>query len=47
MRWKWIISIAAGMILACVIAVIIIVFNYDFNKFKPQIAEQAKQHCCV
>jgi uncharacterized protein involved in outer membrane biogenesis len=37
MRWKWIIGIVAGVILACLVAIIVIVSAYDFNKFKPDI----------
>ena len=44
MRWKWILGILTGVIIAFLIVIIIIVSNYDFNKFKPQITSIAKEY---
>ena len=44
MRWKWILGISAAVIIAVIIAAYIIASSYDFNKFKPQITELAKQY---
>jgi uncharacterized protein involved in outer membrane biogenesis len=43
MRWKWILLIAGGLVVALVVAVIVIVSTYDFNKFKPMIIQKAKE----
>ena len=43
MRWKWIIGIAVGLIIAVVVALYIIVSSYDFNSLKPQITRAAKE----
>ena len=44
MRWKWILGISAAVIIAVFITAYIIASSYDFNKFKPQITELAKQY---
>ena len=44
MRWKWILGISVGVIIAVIITAYIIASSYDFNKFKPQITELAKQY---
>ena len=43
MRWKWIIGIAVGLVIAAVIALYIIISSYDFNSLKPQITRAAKE----
>ncbi|NNL75378.1 MAG: AsmA family protein, partial [Desulfobacterales bacterium] len=44
MRWKWILGISVVVIFAVIITAYIIASSYDFNKFKPQITELAKQY---
>ena len=44
MRWKWILGISVAVIIAVIITAYIIASSYDFNKFKPQITELAKQY---
>jgi uncharacterized protein involved in outer membrane biogenesis len=44
MRWKWMLGISVGVIIAVIITAYIIASSYDFNKFKPQITELAKQY---
>ena len=44
MRWKWILGIIVGVIIAVFATVFIIASTYDFNKFKPRIAALAKQY---
>jgi len=43
MRWKWIIGIAVGLIIAIVVALYIIISSYDFNSLKPYITRAAKE----
>ena len=43
MRWKWIIGIAVGLIIAVVVALYVIISSYDFNSLKPQITRAAKE----
>ena len=42
MRWKWILSIAAAVVIVGLIVIYIIIASYDFNKLKPQITELAE-----
>ena len=44
MRWKWILSIAAAVVIVGLIIIYIVVASYDFNKLKPQITELAKEY---
>ena len=44
MRWKWILSIAAAVVIVGLIVIFIIIASYDFNKLKPQITELAKEY---
>jgi uncharacterized protein involved in outer membrane biogenesis len=44
MRWKWILGIAAAVIVAFLIVVFIVISSYDFNKLKPQITDLAKKY---
>ena len=44
MRWKWILSIAAAVVIVGLIVIYIIIASYDFNKLKPQITELAKEY---
>ena len=44
MRWKWILGIPAGVVLAFLIIIIIIVSTYEFNKLKPQITGIVKEY---
>jgi hypothetical protein len=39
MRWKWILGIAAGVLLALFVTVFVIIATYDFNKLKPRIRD--------
>ena len=43
MRWKKILVIFGVIILGLVAASLIILFSYDYNKFKPYIAQAAKE----
>jgi uncharacterized protein involved in outer membrane biogenesis len=42
MRWKWILGILAGLILAFVITIYIIISSYDFSRLKPLITAEIK-----
>jgi uncharacterized protein involved in outer membrane biogenesis len=45
MRWrwvKWIMGIAAVLIIILIVAGYVILSSYDFNKLKPQIARAAR-----
>lgn len=42
MRWKWILAAVAGVIFVLIVATIIVVKSYDYNKFKPQITQLVK-----
>ncbi len=42
MRWKWVLIGVLGLITAAVVAVYIILTNYNFNDLKPQIAQAVK-----
>jgi len=44
MRWKWILGIAAAVVVGCFIAIYIIAASYDYNKLKPQITGLAKEY---
>ncbi len=44
MRWKRILGISVAVIIAVIITAYIIASSYDFNKFKPQITDLAKQY---
>jgi uncharacterized protein involved in outer membrane biogenesis len=44
MRWKWILSIAAAVVIVGLIVIYIIIASYDFNKLKPQITGLAKEY---
>ncbi len=44
MRWKWILGIIGGIILAGFIIIVIFLATYDFNKFKPQITGMAREY---
>ncbi len=44
MRWKWILGIAAAVVVVCFIAIYIIAASYDYNKFKPQITGLVKEY---
>ncbi|MGD9191839.1 MAG: AsmA family protein, partial [Desulfobacterales bacterium] len=44
MRWKWILGISVAVIIAVIVTALIVVASYDFNTFKPRIAELAKQY---
>jgi uncharacterized protein involved in outer membrane biogenesis len=39
MRWKRIVGIAAVLFIATIVAAYVILSTYDYNKFKPRIAE--------
>lgn len=38
MRWKWIALAGAALVIALAAAAYLVLSNYDYNKFKPQIA---------
>ncbi len=42
MRWKWVLMIAAGLMIASFVSVYVILSRYDLNQFKPQIAQAVK-----
>jgi len=44
MRWKWILGISLAVIVALIVTAYIVIASYDFNKFKPLIADLAKQY---
>ena len=44
MRWKWILGICVAVIIAVFVTAYMIASSYDFNKFKPQITELAKEY---
>jgi AsmA family protein len=44
MRWKWILAIIGGIVVAAFIIIVIFAATYDFNKFKPQIAGMVREH---
>jgi uncharacterized protein involved in outer membrane biogenesis len=44
MRWKWILGIAAAVIVGLFLTIYIIAASYDYNKFKPQITGLAKEY---
>ena len=43
MRWKWILGIAALVIVSLIAAAWVVVSRYDFNQFKPRIARMVKE----
>ena len=43
MRWKWILGIVALVIVALIVASWVIISRYDFNQFKPRIAQMVKE----
>ncbi len=44
MRWKWILGISIAVIMAVFVTAYIIASSYDFNNFKPQITQLAKEY---
>jgi len=42
MRLKWILGIAAILVIALIVTVIAILSSYDFNKFKPMITQRVR-----
>ena len=44
MRWKWILGISLATIVVLIVTAVVVIASYDFNKFKPRIAELAKQY---
>jgi uncharacterized protein involved in outer membrane biogenesis len=44
MRWKWIVGICVAVVIAVFVVAYIILLSYDFNKFKPQLTDLAKQY---
>ena len=44
MRWKWILGICVAVVIAVFVTAYIIASSYDFNKFKPQITQLAKEY---
>ncbi len=43
MRWKTILGIFVGLVVAAVVAIFVILSSYDFNELKPQITQAAKE----
>lgn len=43
MRWKTILGIVVGLIVAAIVAIFVILSSYDFNDLKPQITQAAKE----
>jgi uncharacterized protein involved in outer membrane biogenesis len=43
MRWKWIALIGAALIIAMAAAAYLVLSNYDYSKFKPQIARMVAE----
>jgi len=43
MRWKWIALIGAALIVAMAAAAYLVLSNYDYSKFKPQIARMVAE----
>jgi uncharacterized protein involved in outer membrane biogenesis len=41
MRWRWILGVAALLIVVLIVAVYVILISYDYNKLKPEIARAA------
>jgi len=44
MRWKIILGVLASIILVCLLVIIVVVWTYDYNKFKPMITGIAKKY---
>jgi uncharacterized protein involved in outer membrane biogenesis len=44
LRWKIILGVLAGIILACLLVIIVVVSTYNYNKFKPMITNIAKKY---
>ena len=44
MRWKWILGISLATIIVLMVTAFVVIASYDFNKFKPRIAELAQQY---
>jgi uncharacterized protein involved in outer membrane biogenesis len=42
MRWKWVLGIAAVLILIVVVTAYVILISYDYNKLKPRITQAVK-----
>jgi len=42
MRWEWVLAIVAGLMIALFVTVYVILSGYDFNRFKPQIAQTVR-----
>jgi uncharacterized protein involved in outer membrane biogenesis len=42
MRWKWILSIAATLMIALIVTVYAILSSYNFNNLKPTISQAVK-----
>lgn len=43
MRWKTILGIVVGSVVAAIVAIFVILSSYDFNDLKPRIAQAAKE----
>ncbi len=43
MRWKWILGISLAVVVILIVTAYVLIASYDFNKFKPQITDLAKQ----
>ncbi len=43
MRWKTIVGIFVGLVVAAVVAIFFILSSYDFNELKPQITQAVKE----
>jgi len=44
MRWKWILGIAAAVVAVLIVTAYIVIASYDYNKFKPRVADLARQY---
>ncbi len=44
MRWKMILGISLAVVVVLIVTAYLILASYDFNKFKPQITDLAKQY---
>jgi len=42
MRWKWVLGIAALLMVALVVTAYLILITYDYNKLKPEIIRAVK-----
>jgi uncharacterized protein involved in outer membrane biogenesis len=43
MKWKWVLGVAVGILFIVLVTLYVILLNFDFNYFKPQIAQAVRE----